>query len=146
MPSISAIARDWRVSRPYVSRCVNHRHCPTSSLQEAREWRECYASTRANQRWITQQTDERSDPESQEDNTLIPLAVAKNLAWRGYHTILDLVLSVPEKLAPQCNPSNPKIALAVLEAECMRILCEAYEVYAPWSKVEPHISTPANTE
>ena len=46
MPSISEIARDWRVSRPYVSRCVHHRGCPTTSLEAAREWREYCASQR----------------------------------------------------------------------------------------------------
>ena len=46
MPSISQIARDWSVSRPYVSRCVNQRGCPTSSLEAAREWREYCASSR----------------------------------------------------------------------------------------------------
>ena len=46
MPSISEIARDWGVSRPYVSRCVNRRGCPTSSLEAAREWREYCARSR----------------------------------------------------------------------------------------------------
>jgi hypothetical protein len=46
-PSISAIARDWGTSRPYVSRCVHQRCCPTTSLQAAREWRETCASSRA---------------------------------------------------------------------------------------------------
>jgi hypothetical protein len=46
MPSISEIARDWGTSRPYVSRCVNHLGCPTTSLEAAREWREICASKR----------------------------------------------------------------------------------------------------
>src|SRR5215813_12399461 len=46
MPSISEIARDWGTSRPYVSRCVNHLDCPTTSLEAAREWRETCASKR----------------------------------------------------------------------------------------------------
>jgi hypothetical protein len=46
VPSISEIARDWGVSRPYVSRCVNQRGCPTTSLEAAREWREYCASSR----------------------------------------------------------------------------------------------------
>ena len=45
--SVSAIARDWHTSRPYVSRCVNHRDCPTTSLEAARAWRESCASSRA---------------------------------------------------------------------------------------------------
>jgi hypothetical protein len=47
MPSISAIARDWGTSRPYVSRWVHRRGCPTTSLEAAREWRESCASSRA---------------------------------------------------------------------------------------------------
>src|SRR6266576_1799432 len=46
MPSISEIARDWGTSRPYVSRCINHLGCPTTSLEAAREWREICASKR----------------------------------------------------------------------------------------------------
>ena len=46
MPSISEIARDWGVSRPYVSKCVHRGGCPTTSLQAAREWREYCASKR----------------------------------------------------------------------------------------------------
>jgi hypothetical protein len=46
MPTISEIARDWGVSRPYVSKCIHRRGCPSTSLQAAREWREYCASTR----------------------------------------------------------------------------------------------------
>ena len=46
MPSISAIARDWGTSRPYVSKCVHQRGCPTTSLRAAREWRVYCASKR----------------------------------------------------------------------------------------------------
>jgi hypothetical protein len=137
--SISAIARDWGTSRPYVSRCVNHRDCPRTSLQEAREWRECYANTRANQKWLARQTDEQRDNNPQEDCTFIPLATAKDIAFRGYDAILDLVDQLPKNIAVQCNPSNPEIALAALESECEYILCNAYEAYASWSKVGPHL-------
>ena len=131
MPTISAIARDWGTTRPYVSRCVNHRACPKSSLQEAREWRECYASRRP---LIARQSKEQGDSNSSKDTTLIPLAVARNIAWRGYDAILDLVLELPKNVATECNPSNPQLALATLEAECTYILCKAGDVYTPWSK------------
>ena len=146
MPSISAIARDWRVSRPYVSRCVNHRDCPRTSLQAAREWRDCYASTRANQRWIAQQTDDQRNNNSQEDSTLIPLATAKDKAFRGYDFILGLVDRLPKNAAAQCNPGNPQMALIVLESACTGILCDAYDVYAAWSKARPPLTTAANAE
>ena len=143
MPSISAIARDWNVSRPYVSRCVNHRGCPTSSLQEAREWRECYANTRA---IITRQIEQERDSDSPEDCALIPLATAKDMAWRGYDFILDLVLELPEIASAQCNPSNPQLALDVLKSQCRGIFYAAGEVYTAWSKIGPHISIATDAE
>jgi len=134
MPSISAIARDWRVSRPYVSRCVNHRGCPTTSLQDARRWRACYASNRASTR--------RHCAGHREDNlsdhkTLISFVAARELAWQGYGAILDLVLELPRNVAAECNPADPQLALTVLESECTYILCKAYDVYAAWSKGRP---------
>jgi hypothetical protein len=125
--NISAITKDWLVSRPYVSRCVNHRGCPTSSLADAQEWRECYASKRANQKRLAQQTDEQGDTNPAEDNTLIPLATAKEIAFHGYDFILGLVEPLPENAAAQCNPENPQIAFAVLKSEYTYILCNAYE-------------------
>lgn len=68
------------------------------------------------------------------------------MAWRGYDAILDLVLELPKNVAAQRNPGNPQIAFAVLESECTYILCKAYDVYAPWSKGGPHITTAANAE
>jgi len=146
MPSISAIAKDWRVSRPYVSRCVNHRGCPRTSLQKAREWRECYASTRANQKWIAQQTAEQTDNNPQKDCTLILLATARDITWHGCDTILNLVDELPKNVATQCNPSNPEMALTALEAECTYIACSAYETYAAWSKIGPHLFTAPDAE
>jgi hypothetical protein len=143
MVSISAIARDWHVSRPYVSRCVNHRACPTKSLADAREWRECYASKKPS---VARQTDEPEERNPPQDNTLIPLAAAKDIAFRGYDFILDLVDRLPKIAAAQCNPGNPQMAFAVLESECTYISCKAYEAYAAWSKGGPHISTATDAE
>src|SRR6266516_1568404 len=100
MPSISAIARDWCVSRPYVSRCVHQRGCPTSSLEEARKWREENAQRRAptNQKSITRAIEEQGDYDPLEANIPIPLTTAKDIAFRGYDAILDLVLSMPQNI------------------------------------------------
>jgi hypothetical protein len=148
MPSISAIARDWHVSRPYVSRCVNHRGCPTGSLQEARDWRDLNACKRppTNPKSIARATDDQGDKNSAEDGILIPLTTAKDIAFRGYDFILDFVDRLPKNTAAQCNPGNPQMAFAVLEAECTYIICKAYDVYAAWSKVGPHISTAPDAE
>ena len=143
MASISAIARDWRVSRPYVSRCVNHRGCPTSSLADAAEWREYYASKRTS---VARESEKQGDRNPSEDNILIPLATAKDIAFRGYDFILGLVEHLPENTAAQCNPENPQLAFAVLKSEWTSILCNAYEAYAAWSKIGPHISTATDAE
>jgi len=115
-------------------------------MQAAREWRECYASTRANQRCIAQQTNEQRDNNSQEDNNLIAFAAARDMAWRGYDATLDLVLELPKNVAAECNPSNPEVALAALEPEYTYILCNAIDVIAAWSKGGPPITTAANAE
>jgi hypothetical protein len=133
-PSISAIARDWGTSRPYASRCINHRGCPRTSLQEAREWREFCASKRAP---TARQCDQWGEDNSAENSTLIPFAVARDMAWRHYDEILDLVLALPKNIAAQCNPADPQLALTVLESECTSIHWAAYEMYTVWSKVGP---------
>jgi hypothetical protein len=45
MPSQSAIARNWKVSREYVHQCVK-KGCPTDSFGNARLWRELNATKR----------------------------------------------------------------------------------------------------
>jgi hypothetical protein len=117
---------------------VNHRGCPTTSLQDAREWRECYASKRPP---IARETDDQGEDNSPEDSALIPLATAKDIAFRGYDFILDLVLELPKNVAAKCNPADPQLALTVLESECTGIHWDAYDINAAWSKVGSHIST-----
>jgi hypothetical protein len=122
---------------------VNHRGCPKTSLAAAREWRACYASTRPS---VARQADEPQERNPPQDGTLILLAAAKDVAFRGYDTILDLVLELPANVAARCNPADPQLALTVLESECTSIHCAAYEVYAVWSKVGPNLSTTTDTE
>ena len=89
---------------------------------------------------------EQEDRDSAEDHILIPLATAKDIAFRGYDLILDLVDRLPKNVAAQCNPENPQLAFAVLKSEWTYILCNAYEAYAAWSKIGPHISTATDAE
>jgi hypothetical protein len=139
------IARDWCVAKSYVDKCVTQRGCPTSSLEEARQWREENTKRRAptDQKSIALQTEEKDSPEA---SILIPLADARDMAWGHYDKILDLVLALPKNAAAQCNPADPQFALTVLESECTSIHCATYEVYAAWSKVGPHISTATDAE
>lgn len=98
------------------------------------------------QRSIARQIEEEEDSNSPEARILIPLATAKDMAWHGYDTILNLVDELPKNVALQCNPSNPEMALAALEAECTYIACNAFDVYAAWSKGGPPITTAGNAE
>jgi hypothetical protein len=118
---------------------VNHRGCPTTSLEDAREWRECYANNRASVVREIEDPQERS-------TALIPFATAREMAWDGYDAILDLVVRLPKNVAAECNPADPQLALTVLESECTSIHWAAYEIYTAWSKVRPHISAATDGE
>ena len=87
-----------------------------------------------------------SNCDSPEDCALIPLATAKDIAFRGYDAILDLVDQLPKSVAAQWNPADSQLVLTVLESECTWILCKACEAYAAWSKIEAHITTAANAK
>lgn len=139
MASRREIARDWGVAKSWVDRCVTERGCPTTSLQEARKWREenTYRRAPSNQKSLTRVIPEQGDTNSSEDNILIPLATAKHIAFTGYDFILGLVDRLPKDAAAQCNPENPQLALAVLESEWTYILCNALKAYAAWKKVGP---------
>jgi hypothetical protein len=148
MASRREIARDWGgVAKSYVDRCVTQRGCPTSSLEEARKWREENARRRAptDQKSIARAARDQRDNTSPEDSTLISLAAAKDKAFRGYDAVLDLILELPKSVAAQCNPADPEMALTVLESECTGILCDAWEVYAAWSKIRSPLVSARNS-
>jgi len=92
------------------------------------------------------QTDEHGEDNSPEDSAFIPLSAARDVAWRGYDTILDLVLELPKKVAALCNPADPQRAFTVLESECTGIHWDAYEIYAVWSKGRLGIPTATDPE
>jgi hypothetical protein len=148
MASRREIARDWGVAKSWVDKCVVLRGCPTSSLAEARKWREenTYRRAPTNEKSLARVLPEEGDTNPAEDDILIPLATAKAIAFRGYDFILDLVDHLPKNTAAQCNPGNPQVALAALQAERRYILCNACEAYAAWSKVGPNISTATDAE
>src|SRR5262249_48211110 len=143
MPTQSEIARDWGCGRSWVSRCVNKRGYPTDSLEAAREWRECYASSRAS---TARHSAGHREDNSSDHNTLIPFVAARKIAWRCCSAILDLVLELPRNVAAECNPADPQLALTVLKSECAYIICKAHEVYAVWSKLAADIYTATDAE
>ncbi|HAK06595.1 MAG TPA: hypothetical protein DCO65_04905, partial [Spartobacteria bacterium] len=61
---------------------------------------------------------------------LIPLAEAMDLARRGYDIILSRLRSLPQNVAPRCNPANPNLVMEILEAECTEIIADVRRVYA----------------
>ena len=145
MASRREIARDWGVAKSWVDRCVTERGCPTS-LKEARRWREenTYRRAPTNQKSLARELAEEEDIDPAEDNILIPLATAKDIAFRGYDFILGLMEHLPENTASQCNPGNPQVAFAVLKSEWTYILCNASDAYAAWSKVGASLPSAAN--
>ena len=135
------------MAKSWVDKCVTQRGCPTSSLEEARKWREENSRrARTGRKSTDSQTEEQGEYDPLEANILIPLATAKDIAFRGYDFILDLLDHLPKAVATHCNPADPQTALAVLESECLVISCKAHAAYAAWPSAGTHISTVANAE
>jgi hypothetical protein len=208
--TLAEIANDWGVSKPYVHKCVR-RGCPVDSFENARLWREAYASSKAptkSQRIARQLAEKEPSSEANRrgngnsgpkknrqpnapadrftnalDSTvqaqeeawrllqeamiegrdskimvrltvhtraveariraaaqhreelerrriLIPLTEAMDLTRRGYDIILSRLRCLPQNVAPRCNPTNPHLAIAILEAECTEIIADARRAYA----------------
>jgi hypothetical protein len=147
MSSRREIARDWGVAKSWVDKCVTQRGCPTSSLEEARKWREENARRApTGQKSRDRQTEEPEDYDPLEAKILIPLASAKDIAFHGYDFILELLDHLPQTVAARCNPTDPQTALTVLESECLVISCKAYATFAAWPRAGTPLSSAGNTE
>ena len=68
--------------------------------------------------------------EMERRRVLIPLAEAQDVTRRGYDIILSRLRCLPQNVAPRCNPTNPHLAIAILEAECTEIIADARRAYA----------------
>ena len=118
MPSISTIARDWGTSRPYVSKCVHQRGCPTTSLRAAREWREYCASKRppTNPKQIAKLLGEEDDSEGfSKHRTDNPPPVSLN----SLHDALEAAIDAQERafwLLQEANGDASDSKMAVLLA------------------------------
>jgi hypothetical protein len=146
MQTVTELARHWGTSHQYVSQKVKQ-GCPLDSFEAADLWRQANQVREPRKRMpVAPEVNLEPIPISPEDSTFIPLATAKDIAFRGYDFILDLVDRLPKNTAAQCNPGNPQIAFDVLESECTYIVCKAYEAYAAWSKVGAQISTATDEE
>jgi hypothetical protein len=63
-------------------------------------------------------------------NVLIEVSVANEMARKGYALVIARLSSLPQNVAPRCNPANPNHAMEVLEAECAEILADVRRIYA----------------
>jgi hypothetical protein len=61
---------------------------------------------------------------------LILVSEANEMARRGYGVVIARLSSLPQNVAPRCNPANPNHAMEVLEAECAAILADVRRLYA----------------
>jgi hypothetical protein len=134
MPSQREIARDWGCAPSYVAKCVTQRCCPTTSFEEARQWREENARRRAptNNKSTKRKLAEQQTQKARKGSTLIPLARAKATAFRGYDLIIDLLVQLPQRVAAQCDLEDAQIS--TLESECTVALCRAGDAYALWPR------------
>src|SRR5438876_7200922 len=135
MCSRRQIASDWGVAKSYVDKCVTQRACPTTSLQDAREWREQNARRRAP---THAKRDQRELP-SRHTNAgikVISLRRAKAIAFDSYDHILELVDKLPEFVAARCNLADSQATLDVLKDECWGVLCGAADAYQWWANDE----------
>ena len=121
--------------KSYVDKCVTRRGCPTTSLQDARKWREQNARRRAP---THAKKDQRELP-SRHTNAgikVISLKRAKAIAFASYDYILELVDRLPEYVAARCNPGDSQATLEVLKDECWAVLCGAADAYQWWANDE----------
>ena len=136
MLTVTELGRHWGTSHQYVSQKVKQ-GCPLDSFEAADLWRQANQVREPRKRMPAAPEVNLEPIPISPEGTLIPFAAAREMAWDGYDAILDLVLELPKNVAAECNPADPQLALTVLESECTYILCNAYEVYAAWSKISP---------
>jgi len=115
----------------YVAKLVR-KGMPTDSIASASRWRQENTGLRAptDPKSVGRQIAGENDPS--ETNSVIPLSAARDLAFRGYDTILARVLLLPERTARHCNPADPHTAITLLNSECTAILVDAHPLYAAW--------------
>jgi hypothetical protein len=63
--------------------------------------------------------------EQERRNILIPLAKAQEITRSAFEVIIKRMTSLPQNIAPRCNPHDPAHALDILEVECTGIISAA---------------------
>jgi hypothetical protein len=65
--------------------------------------------------------------ELERQKILIPLSEAQSMARKVVCVIVSRLNALPHNVASRCNPTNPHIAMGVLEDECASILKDAQQ-------------------
>jgi hypothetical protein len=65
--------------------------------------------------------------ELERQKILIPLAEAQSMTRKILGVIVSRLTALPQNVASRCNPTNPHVAMAVLEDECVAILKDAQQ-------------------
>jgi len=65
--------------------------------------------------------------ERERQKVLIPMSEAQTLCRKVVGVIVSHLRVLPQNVAPRCNPTNPNLAMTVLEDECAAILRDAQQ-------------------
>ena len=65
--------------------------------------------------------------ELERQKVLIPMSEAETLARKVVGVIVSRLMALPQNAAPRCNPTNPNLAMTILEDECAAILKAAQQ-------------------
>lgn len=68
--------------------------------------------------------------EQERRKVLIPLAKAQEITRVAFEVIIKRLTSLPQNIAPRCNPHDPAHALEILESECTGIIAAAQQAIA----------------
>jgi hypothetical protein len=66
--------------------------------------------------------------ELERQKVLIPIAEAQTTTRKVVGVIVSRLTSLPQNVAPRCNPTNPDLLMTILEDECAAILKAAQQV------------------
>jgi hypothetical protein len=63
--------------------------------------------------------------EQERRKILIPISKAQEMTRTAFTVIIKRLISLPQNIAPRCNPHDPAHALEILESECTGIIAAA---------------------
>lgn len=142
MLSHAQIARDWKVSRVYVTKCVK-RGCPTDSFENARLWRDAHARLRppTNPKQLEQLDDQNGakvtgevTPSSTMEHTLQKAIMAADEAFR---LLQEAMLEGKDsKISIRLGVHNKAVEARIKAESMIREEQERRKVLIPLSKAQ----------